>query len=382
MSGGTALGLAVVLLLGNAFFVGAEFALVSARRTQIEPRAEAGSRVARTTLRAMENMSLVIGVNQLGITVCSLVLGAVGEPAVAHLLEPALHAGHVPDSLLHPISFAIALVIVVFLHVVLGEMIPKNIALAGPDRAALVLGPAIWAFVTVLRPVIVVINAIASAILRLLGVRLMDEVSSSFTREEVAALVEESRGEGLIEPDEYDRLAGALGFTEKTVTTVLMPVETLTTVRRGSTAADVEALCASTGFSRFPVEGADGELLGYLHIKDVLEVDEARRERVVEDKWTRPFATVPSDDLLHDALETLQRRGAHMARVVDRAGTTLGLATLEDVIEELVGEIRDAAHHETHPDTQPDSQPDSQPDTQPEAQPEAQPHDGAPSATP
>jgi CBS domain containing-hemolysin-like protein len=343
VSGGTAIAVAVLLLLGNAFFVGAEFALVSARRTQIEPRAEAGSRMARTTLRAMENMSLVIGVNQLGITVCSLVLGAVGEPAVAHLLEPAFEAVHVPHSLLHPAAFVVGLGIVVYLHVVLGEMIPKNIALAGPDRAALVLGPPIWGFVTVLRPVIVVINAVASAILRLLGVRLMDEVSSSYTREEVAALVEESRGEGLIEPAEYDRLAGALGFTLKPVSTVLMTPETLTTVRRGSTAADVEALCASTGYSRFPVEGDDGELLGYLPIKDVLETDEARRQRVVEDKWTRPFATVGADDLLHDALETLQRRGAHMARVVDADGRTLGVATLEDVIEELVGEIRDAS---------------------------------------
>jgi CBS domain containing-hemolysin-like protein len=344
VSGGTALAVAVLLLLGNAFFVGAEFALVSARRTQIEPRAEAGSRMARTTLRAMENIALVIGVNQLGITVCSLVLGAVGEPAVAHLLEPALEAVQVPHSLLHPLAFVVSLAIVVYLHVVLGEMIPKNIALAGPDRAALVLGPPIWGIVTVLRPVIVVINAIAAAILRPLGVRLLDEVSSTYTREEVAALVEESRGEGLIEPEEYDRLAGALGFTEKPVSTVLMRPETLTTVRRGSTAADVEELCAATGYSRFPVEGEDGELLGYLHIKDVLETDEERRMRVVEDKWTRPFATVASEDLLHEALETLQRRGAHMARVVDRDGATLGLVTLEDVIEELVGEIRDAAH--------------------------------------
>jgi CBS domain containing-hemolysin-like protein len=344
MSGGTALAVAAILLLGNAFFVGAEFALVSARRTQIEPMAEDGSRMARTTLRAMENMSLVIGVNQLGITVCSLVLGAVGEPAVAHLVEPLLHAAHVPESFLHPIAFVVALLIVVYLHVVLGEMIPKNLALAGPDRVALVLGPPIWGFVTVLRPVIVAINAVAAGILKLFGVKLMDEVSSTYTREEVAALVEESRGEGLIEPEEYNRLAGALGFTEKPVSTVLMRPDTLTTVRRGSTAADVEQLCAATGYSRFPVEGDDGELLGYLHIKDVLEVDEARRQRVVEDKWTRPFATVTNDDLLHDALETLQRRGAHMARVIDLDGTTLGLATLEDVIEELVGEIRDAAH--------------------------------------
>src|SRR5207342_468533 len=301
MSSTTAVVLAILLLFGNAFFVAAEFALVSARRTQIEPRAEEGSRFARTTLRAMENMSLVIGVNQLGITVCSLVLGAVAEPTVAHLLEPPLEALHVPASFIHPIAFAVGLAVVVYLHVVLGEMIPKNIALAGPDRAALVLGPPIWGFVTVLRPVIVVINAMAATVLRLFDVRLMDEVSSTYTREEVAALVEESRGEGLIEPAEYDRLAGALGFTEKPVSTVLMPPASLTTVRRGSTAADVEALCASTGFSRFPVESDDGELLGYLHIKDVLETDDARRQRVIEDKWTRPFATVAADDLLHDA---------------------------------------------------------------------------------
>jgi CBS domain containing-hemolysin-like protein len=338
--------LSLFLLLGNAFFVGAEFALVSARRTQIEPRAEAGSRFARTTLRAMENISLVIGVNQLGITVCSLVLGAVAEPTIAHILEPPLEALHVPHQLLHPIAFAIGLSVVVYLHVVMGEMIPKNIALAGPERAALVLGPPVWAIVTVLRPVIVVINAMARVVLRLFGVDLRDEVSSTYTREEVAALVEESRGEGLLEEEEYDRLAGALGFTQKTVESVLMPPETLATVRRGSTVADVEALCAATGFSRFPVARDTGELLGYLHIKDVLETDEARRHRVVDDKWIRPFAPVQATDTLPDALETLQRKGAHLARVVDGDGEDLGLATLEDVIEELVGEIRDAAHQD------------------------------------
>jgi CBS domain containing-hemolysin-like protein len=194
--------------------------------------------------------------------------------------------------------------------------------------------------------VIRVVNAMASAVLRLVGVRLMDEVSSTYTREEVAALVEESRGEGLLEDAEYDRLSGALGFTEKTVQTVLMRPETLQTVRRGSSGADVEALCAATGFSRFPVIGEDGSLIGYLHIKDVLETDDVRRNRPVEDKWIRPFAPVHHDDLLHDTLEKLQRRGAHMARVVDSEGNTVGVATLEDVIEELVGEIRDSAHLE------------------------------------
>jgi CBS domain containing-hemolysin-like protein len=346
MSSALLLALTVLLLLGNAFFVATEFALISARRTQIEPLAEAGSTFARTTLKAMENLPLVIGVIQLGITVCSLLLGAIAEPAIARLIEPGLHALHVPERLLHPIAFAIALAVVVFLHVVLGEMVPKNLTLAGPDRAALVLGAPIWAVVTVLRPVIVVINAAARLVLRTVNVDLQDEVSSSYTREEVAALVEESRGEGMLAEEEYGRLAGALGFTEKTMVEVLMRVADLATVRRGATAADVEALCAATGFSRFPVVGEDDELLGYLHIKDVLETDETRRTRVVDDKWVRPFAPVRVDEPLHDALTRLQQRGAHMALVVDADGGVLGLATLEDVIEELVGEIRDAAHQD------------------------------------
>ena len=344
MSPTAAIALAVVLLAFNAFFVGAEFALVSARRSQIEPRAQEGSRLARTTLRAMENVSLMMAGAQLGITICSLGLGAVGEPAVAHLIEPGLDALHVPHELVHPIAFLIALTLVVFLHVVLGEMVPKNIALAGPDRAAIVLGPPMLMVVTVLRPLISGLNAIANGALRLIRVEPKDELSSTYTREEVAALVEESHGEGLLESDEYDRLAGALGFTEKTVAAVLMTPESLTTVPRGATVEEVESVCATTGCTRFPAANDEGDLVGYLHIKDVLETDPARRTRRVADKWIRPFAPVSADAALHDALETLQRRGAHMARVVDAAGVTLGLATLEDVIEELVGEIRDAAH--------------------------------------
>lgn len=342
--------LAVFLLAANAFFVGAEFALISARRSQIEPRAQAGSRMAAITLQAMEKVSQMMAGAQLGITVCSLGLGAVGEPALAHLIEPVFHELHVPDDWLHPVAFVIAMTVVVYLHVVLGEMVPKNIAIAGPDRAALILGPPMYGIVMVLRPLIVSINAIANAILRLLRIEPKDELGSTYTREEVAALVEESHGEGLLAEDEYDRLSGALGFTEKTVAEVTMTPGSLATVVRGSTGADVEALCAATGFSRFPVvsgsdaPGESGELIGYLHIKDVLEPDEERRERPVADRWIRPFATVTADTLLHDALEVLQRRGAHMARVVEPDGTTLGVAALEDVIEELVGEIRDAAH--------------------------------------
>ncbi|MCW2567556.1 MAG: corC 2 [Mycobacterium sp.] len=342
MSDVQAVLLAVVLLGLNAFFVGAEFALITARRTQIEPRAVAGSRAARTTLRAMENVSMMMAGAQLGITVCSLGLGAVGEPALAHLVEPLFARFGVPDGLLHPVAFVLAMTIVVFLHVVLGEMVPKNIAIAGPERSALVLAPPLVAVVTVLRPFIVTMNAIANGILRLLRVEPKDEVGSTFTREEVAGLVEESRREGLLDADEYDLLSGALGFGEGTVERVLLPVEGLATVPRGARVSEVEQRCAATGFSRFPVREPDGELTGYLHVKDVLESDAGRRQRPVADKWIRPLATVRPGDRLHDALRAMQARGAHLARVADAEGTVYGVVMLEDVLEELVGEIRDA----------------------------------------
>ena len=348
MSNQAALLLGLVLLAGNAFFVGAEFALVSARRTQIEPRAQAGSAMARTTLKAMEQVSMVIAGAQLGITVCSLGLGAVAEPALASLIEPVLHVLHIPDVWLHPIAFTIALGIVVYLHVVLGEMVPKNLALAGPERAALVFGPPMMLVVTVLKPIVWGLNAVANGFLRLLRIQPRDEVSSSFTREQVEAMVTESRHEGMLEEGEYERLSGALGFTSRTVAAVLLPLGEIETVPRGARATDVEAVCASTGYSRFPVTGEDGDLFGYLHIKDVFQADPHGRARMVEDKWIRPFAAVRVSDTLVSALQILQAAGAHMARVVDDSGQVVGVATLEDVIEELVGEIRDAAHAEGH----------------------------------
>ena len=352
MSTQTALWLGLVLLLGNAYFVGAEFALVSARRTRLEPKAAAGSRVARTTLRAMEDLAQMIAAVQFGITVCSLGLGAIAEPALAGAIEPVFHAVGVPDAWLHPVAFALALIIVIYLHVVLGEMVPKNLALAEPERVAMVLGPPMVAMVTVLKPVVLLLDALANSVVRMVRIEPRKEVISTFTLEEVEAMVDESRDEGMLEKGEYERLSGALGFTSRTVADVVLPLEQVETVRRGARASDVEVVCAQTGYSRFPVVGGDedgdGDLVGYLHIKDVLQSDPHGRARVVEDKWVRPFAGVRATDTLVSALQTLQAKGAHMARVVDDDGTVVGVATLEDVIEELVGEIRDAAHAEGH----------------------------------
>jgi CBS domain containing-hemolysin-like protein len=345
MSTTAALGLSVVLLLGNAFFVGAEFALVSARRTKVEPKARAGSRMAKTTLRAMEDLTSIIAAAQFGITVCSLGLGAVAEPAFSALLEPIFHDLNVSESWLHPVSFALGMSVVVYLHVVLGEMVPMNLALAGPERAAVLFGPPMMALVTFLKPVVHGLNAVADAGVRLLRVEPRSDVSSTFTHAEVEALVDESHAEGLLEESEYERLSGALDFTSRTVTDVLLPRESLQTVTRTARTTEVEAICAETGFSRFPVVGDDDQLIGYLHVKDVLEPDPHGRAQVIEPTWIRKFADVHASDTLVQTLQTLQSQGAHMARVVDDDGDVLGVATLEDVIEELVGEIRDAAHH-------------------------------------
>jgi CBS domain containing-hemolysin-like protein len=296
----------------------------------------------------MEGLSQMIAAAQFGITVCSLGLGAVAEPALAHLLEPAADAVHLSHAWVHPVAFAIAMTAVVYLHVVLGEMVPKNLALAGPERAAMVLGPPMVAMVTVLKPIVYGLDAAANTIVRAVGVQPRNDVISTFTLEEVEAMVDESHDEGMLDQGEYERLAGALGFTTRTVADVLLPLDDLETVERGARASDVELVCATTGYSRFPVKGDTGELVGYLHIKDVLQSDPHGRARMVEDKWIRPFAAVSTSDALVAALQTLQAKGAHMARVVDAEGAVVGVVTLEDVIEELVGEIRDAAHADGH----------------------------------
>jgi CBS domain containing-hemolysin-like protein len=342
MSTGTAIAVSVLLLAANAFFVAAEFALVSARRTTIEPRARAGSRAAKTTLRAMENVSLMMAAAQLGITICSLGLGYLGEPAIAHLIEGPLQAIGIPSGFVHPIAFAIALSIVSFLHVVLGEMVPKNLALAGPDRAALALGPPLALVVHVMRPAIVALNAVANATLRLFGVTPQDEVTSAFTRDEVAGLVEESRREGLLDPHEGRLLVGALRFEERDARSVLLPTADLVTVDETVTPAALEQLAARTDYSRFPVS-REGELIGYLHLKDVLEFEDEHRTRPIARSWIRPLPAVQQADRLRAILRTMQESGAHLAGVVGGAGDTVGVVALEDVLEELVGEIRDEA---------------------------------------
>jgi CBS domain containing-hemolysin-like protein len=328
----------LLLLLGNGFFVGAEFALVSVRRSQVQPLAETGNRRARTVLYALEHVSAMMAAAQLGITVCSLLLGALAEPVVAGLLEGPFQALGVPSGLTHLLSYAIALAIVVFLHMVIGEMVPKNIALAGPEKSALWLGPPLAWIAGALRPVIHFLNAFANLLLRLMGVETRDEVESVYTSEELALLLKDSREAGLLGRGAHERLEDALELGRRPIREVLMDRGQLVGVESTVTPRQLEELAVRSGFSRFPVLGGDGDFLGYLHVKDVLDLED--REAPVPRSLWRPIIVLPDRTPLDDALGAMRRATSHLAAVVDADKQPAGLVTMEDVLEELVGEVQ------------------------------------------
>ena len=341
MSIGTGLLIAVLLLAGNAFFVGAEFAIMSARRSQIEPLAEQGVRGAKTVLWAMEHVSLMLACAQLGITVCSTSLGVVAEPALAKLVEAPLMALGAPAEASHVVGFALALAIVVYLHVVLGEMVPKNLAVSTPERAALWFGPPLVWISRLASPVIRLLNWIANVVLRLMGIEPKDEVASAFTAEEVASIVERSRAEGVLE-DEVGLISGAIEFSEATASTVMVGLDELTTVAVGATPEEVEHAVTRTGYSRFPVVADDGAPVGYLHVKDVLYATTPELRTTPVPSWrVRPMSVATAEDEVETVLENMQAKGVHLALVSSPTGPVSGVVFLEDILEELVGEVRD-----------------------------------------
>lgn len=331
----------VVLLIGNAFFVGAEFAVISARRSQIEPRAESGSRAARTTLYAMEHATLMLATSQLGITVCSLLILTVSEPAIHHLLEIPLGATAMSPELISVLAFAVALVLVTFLHVVFGEMVPKNTAFSVPDRAALVLAPPLVLVSRILRPVIAGLNWVANTVVRLCGVEPKDEATSTFTLEEVAGIVEQSRREGTL-TDHSGTLAGAFEFTDKRVADEEVPLADLVLLPHDATPRQVHQAAVAHGFSRYVVQDGAGDPSAYLHVKDAMDLDEAFDEPIPA-KRLRRLVALSRHAELEDAMRRMREHGDQIARVVDEeTGETTGLLFLEDVLEVLVGEVQDA----------------------------------------
>jgi CBS domain containing-hemolysin-like protein len=335
----------VVLLAANAFFVGAEFAVISARRSQIEPRAEQGSRSAKTALWAMEHATLMLATSQLGITVCSLLILNVSEPAIHHLLEYPLHLTGWSEEVIGTVAFVIALLLVSYLHVVFGEMVPKNLSFSIPDRAVLLLAPPLVMFARVFKPIIWTLNATANAVLRFFRVEPKDEATSSYTLEEVATIVSQSTREGVLD-DSSGALVAAFEFTSKKVGDVALPLDGIVTLPETVTAAELERAVGKHGFSRYVIVDADDQPMGYLHLKDVLRFEATAEpgdeDQPVPTKRIRQLVSIFEETDLEDALTIMRRSGAHLARAFDREGATTGVLFLEDIIEVLVGEVQDA----------------------------------------
>jgi CBS domain containing-hemolysin-like protein len=340
--------LTVLLLAANAFFVGSEFALISARRDRLEALAEQGKHSAVAVLRAGENLSLMLAGAQLGITVCSILLGRVGEPAVAHLLEKLFHVFGIPETLLHPVSFVVAITIVVVLHVLLGEMVPKNIAIAGPESAAMLLIPPYLIWMRIAHPFIAFYNWCANATLRAMGVQVKDELEITVSTVELADMIAESRSEGLLDPDEHLRLTRALQILDRTVADVAVPLTDIYVVPvaatgSGPTVHAIERALAETGYSRFPIVDGPGRFIGYLHIKDVLpRIDDP--DAILDHSAVRPLPRVRDTLPLPEALSRLRRSNSHLALVTNARGDVVAMVALEDLFEGLVGTVHDSTH--------------------------------------
>lgn len=336
-----ALLLFVALLLANAFFVGSEFAVISVRRAQIEPLAQQGNGPAKVTLKALESVSLMLATAQLGITVCSLLILTVVEPSIHHLLEAPLALTGLPPFLVDTVAFIIALTIVTYLHVVIGEMVPKNISFSIPRQAALILVPPLYFLTWLLKPVVGSLNFIANSILKLMKVKPVDEVLASFTLEQVEDIVEHSTKEGVL-VDASGTISKTFEFTEKKVRDVAVPLDKLVSLSRTVTAREVEQAAAKFGYSRYLLVDEDDELVGYLHLKDVIDLDLDEADEAVEPKRIRNLISLPNDMELEDALAAMRKVGAHLAKSFNSLGEITGVLFLEDIIEVLVGEVQDA----------------------------------------
>jgi magnesium and cobalt exporter, CNNM family len=321
----------LALLVGNALFVAGEFALIASRRTVVEPLAARSTR-ARAALRAMDQIPLMIAGAQLGITVCSLGLGAIAEPALAAPLARLFAWAHVPGSAAHPVAFVLALALVVSMHTVVGEMVPKNLTLAGPERAVIWLGGPMLTFCTLTKPVLLAMRWASRSALRIWGIVAADTVKTVFTAEELAALVTQARAEGLLDLQEHARISGALALHHRTAVDAMRPWSQVTTVTEGVTPSMIERLAIRTGRSRFPVVArAGGRVLGFVHVKDSLWVAGPARFAPVPASAIRPLVAVPPDRTLAELLLGMRRERRHIALVGQGRGP-LGIVTLQDVL--------------------------------------------------
>ena len=338
----------VALLLANAYFVATEFALVAVRRTQIELWVEEGRRGAAAAAEAIRDLDGAIAATQLGITLASIGLGFVGEPAVARLIQPLIASYGVGQVGVHVVAFTIAFSAITFFHVVIGELAPKNIALDRPGQVALACARPLLIFSRIFRPVIALMNGAGNGLVRLLGVLPAGHAHSVHSPEELSLLVSEAREAGKIRPYAGRILGNVFRLSRTRVRDVLVPAKEVFAVDAGLSPDELLDLLRETGFTRLPVyDGDHDNVVGILHTKDLFHLFASTGAVILADAL-RPVTEIRPDLPVVDALRQFRRGRKHLAIVRDQGGPMLGVCTLEDVLEEIVGEIEDE-HDEPTP---------------------------------
>ena len=341
MPDGILLIIGVLLTIGTGFFVASEFALVNLDRSDLEVRESRGERGLGVVIAALKKTSTHLSSAQLGITLTTLLTGYTLEPAFSGLLEPLL-AGVLPDAAVSIVATIVAIVVATLLSMIIGELVPKNLALALPRAIGKIVVPFQVAFTAVFRPAVALLNNSANGILRLIGIEPKEELSGARTAEELTSLVRRSASEGSMDVDTATLLARTLAFADHTAQDVMTPRPRLASVDRTDNAQDVIDLARRTGFSRFPVEDDSiDDIVGIVHVKQAVAVPREKRADVPVSALQSDALRVPETMKLDSLLAELRGKGYQMAVVLDEYGGTAGIATLEDLVEELVGEVSD-----------------------------------------
>ena len=339
MSTTWSLVISLVLLVANAFFVAAEFALIAAKRHRLEADAET-SRAARAAVAGVRELSLMLAGAQLGITLCTLGLGALAKPAVADLVDPLLRATGLPAGVSYAIAFTLSLVLVVFLHMVIGEMAPKSWAISHPERSALLLALPFRAFAHSVRWILNGLNRTTNALLRLMKVQPQDELAQAHRPDDLRMLVRQSGEHGLIPEGQQRLLTRMLQLQNTTIAQVMVPVEDTLSVSVNSSPLAIERRSRESGRSRFPVMDLDGRFLGLVHIREAVRTI-AQGTRATARDLMAPAVTLPATMPVAGAVTAMRAERAQLALVSDADGQVIGIAALEDLLEELIGDFED-----------------------------------------
>ena len=336
------LGVGLLLTIGTGLFVASEFALVNLDRGDLEARRERGESRLTMTIAALKITSTHLSSAQLGITLTTLLTGYTMEPAISSLLRGPLTGLGLPDGAVVPIASVIAITVATLLSMILGELVPKNFALALPIATAKLVIPFQTVFTTVFRPFVFLLNGTANGFLRMFGIEPKEELSAARTADELSSLVRRSASAGVLEADTATLLSRTLAFSSRTASDVMTPRPRVEAVKRTDPAQTVIGLARSTGYSRFPVVDEDvDDVVGFVHVKQAVGVPRQRRGRVPVSALQTEALRVPETMTLDTLLGELRGRGYQMAVVVDEYGGTSGIATLEDLVEEIVGEVAD-----------------------------------------